>query len=110
MDNAAAKVHINPRLDIDDFVFVTDPWIVDYLKGKNINVVLQSPDAPNDGSLSVYAAMLGIPYVNIEVQDGHLRQHRELIDIRSEEHTSELQTLMRISYADCCLNKKTTTR
>src|SRR3546814_4767854 len=28
---------------------------------------------------------------------------------RSEEHTSELQSLMRISYAVFCLNKKTTT-
>src|SRR3546814_4175976 len=27
---------------------------------------------------------------------------------RSEEHTSELQSLMRISYAVCCLKKKTT--
>src|SRR3546814_1429693 len=26
---------------------------------------------------------------------------------RSEEHTSELQSLMRLSYAVCCLNKKT---
>src|SRR3546814_4241576 len=29
-------------------------------------------------------------------------------DIRSEEHTSELQSLMRISYAVFCLNKKKT--
>src|SRR3546814_3786648 len=29
---------------------------------------------------------------------------------RSEEHTSELQSLMRISYAVFCLKKKTTTR
>src|SRR3546814_4119672 len=28
------------------------------------------------------------------------------IDMRSEEHTSELQSLMRISYAVFCLNKK----
>src|SRR3546814_7810157 len=28
---------------------------------------------------------------------------------RSEEHTSELQSLMRISYAGFCLNKKTST-
>src|SRR3546814_7343340 len=28
--------------------------------------------------------------------------------VRSEEHTSELQSLMRISYADFCLQKKTT--
>src|SRR3546814_1441654 len=30
-----------------------------------------------------------------------------LIEQRSEEHTSELQSLMRISYADFCLKKKT---
>src|SRR3546814_8055761 len=30
-------------------------------------------------------------------------------DHRSEEHTSELQSLMRISYAVFCLKKKTTT-
>src|SRR3546814_3738113 len=30
-------------------------------------------------------------------------------DARSEEHTSELQSLMRISYAAFCLKKKTTT-
>src|SRR3546814_4215889 len=29
---------------------------------------------------------------------------------RSEEHTSELQSLMRISYADFCLNKQKTNR
>src|SRR3546814_9842107 len=28
--------------------------------------------------------------------------------VRSEEHTSELQSLMRISYAVCCLKKKRT--
>src|SRR3546814_7426625 len=32
----------------------------------------------------------------------------EQTDFRSEEHTSELQSLMRISYADTCLQKKPT--
>src|SRR3546814_2115676 len=32
------------------------------------------------------------------------------IEQRSEEHTSELQSLMRISYAVFCLKKKTTTK
>src|SRR3546814_1220064 len=31
----------------------------------------------------------------------------ELYELRSEEHTSELQSLMRISYAVFCLKKKT---
>src|SRR3546814_5847423 len=30
----------------------------------------------------------------------------EMRAVRSEEHTSELQSLMRISYAVCCLKKK----
>src|SRR3546814_5633234 len=34
--------------------------------------------------------------------------HGILGDIRSEEHTSELQSLMRITYAVCCLQKKKT--
>src|SRR3546814_8723963 len=32
----------------------------------------------------------------------------DVVVIRSEEHTSELQSLMRISYAVFCLKKKTT--
>src|SRR3546814_7663098 len=34
------------------------------------------------------------------------RQSKDAIDPRSEEHTSELQSLMRISYAVFCLKKK----
>src|SRR3546814_3824165 len=33
-----------------------------------------------------------------------------VVDGRSEAHTSELQSLMRISYAGCCLKKKKTKR
>src|SRR3546814_1260453 len=36
---------------------------------------------------------------------GHLVDHR-VVTTRSEEHTSELQSLMRISYAVFCLKKK----
>src|SRR3546814_9796298 len=47
-----------------------------------------------------------------EVSDGHAmeREHRAEFAVamaRSEEHTSELQSLMRISYAVFCLKKKT---
>src|SRR3546814_2009779 len=34
----------------------------------------------------------------------------KVIDLRSEEHTSELQSLMRISYAVFCLKKKQTNK
>src|SRR3546814_2443129 len=38
---------------------------------------------------------------------GALHEDKAAIGVRSEEHTSELQSLMRISYAVFCLNKKT---
>src|SRR3546814_8180596 len=43
------------------------------------------------------------------VQRAHAVHHRQLavlaVELRSEEHTSELQSLMRISYAVFCLKK-----
>src|SRR3546814_1426893 len=41
---------------------------------------------------------------------GKLTEKREVDFLRSEEHTSELQSLMRISYAVFCLKKKNTTQ
>src|SRR3546814_4917174 len=38
--------------------------------------------------------------------DFHVIADRNAADLRSEEHTSELQSLMRISYAVFCLKKK----
>src|SRR3546814_1445223 len=53
------------------------------------------------------------PLGDIRVHDGpgfrvdHAEAHARR-PVRSEEHTSELQSLMRISYAVFCLKKKTT--
>src|SRR3546814_4580533 len=41
--------------------------------------------------------------------DAVQKELREVEGVRSEEHTSELQSLMRISYAVFCLKKKTET-
>src|SRR3546814_6287915 len=45
-------------------------------------------------------------HVDLVDNAGRTRQHQQL-SVRSEEHTSELQSLMRISYAVFCLKKKT---
>src|SRR3546814_10298120 len=47
-----------------------------------------------------------VPDARIRIAHGQMPE-REL-ESRSEEHTSELQSLMRISYAVFCLKKKTT--
>src|SRR3546814_9340957 len=47
---------------------------------------------------------------NARIDEGRLEsahpRHVKFVDQRSEEHTSELQSLMRISYAVFCLKKK----
>src|SRR3546814_9812290 len=47
-------------------------------------------------------------YSNVSIFDvpGNAELHDILSGLRSEEHTSELQSLMRISYAVFCLKKK----
>src|SRR3546814_5827362 len=46
-------------------------------------------------------------YLREEIRRNHIRHDSlELAERRSEEHTSELQSLMRISYAVFCLKKK----
>src|SRR3546814_6296984 len=53
-----------------------------------------------DESVTVGLKGLADPNVRLSIVDAD--------DNRSEEHTSELQSLMRISYAVFCLNKKNT--
>lgn len=84
LQNTAGRVHVSNEMDADDLVLVTEPWFFDYLQQQNVNAIYQSPDAPNDGSLSVFAQMSRVPYVNIEVQHGHDDEHYRLIVIVNE--------------------------
>ncbi|MEM1271011.1 MAG: hypothetical protein AAGI08_13305 [Bacteroidota bacterium] len=76
----AAGVHIGPGTDPDDFYFVTDRELFDAFQTLGYNAVLQDNEAAtDDGSLSVLAAQLNLPYVNVEAQHGHRRQQTEMI-------------------------------
>src|SRR3546814_8605740 len=55
---------------------------------------------------SFYPNGRSILFAEQEISDDH---RRDRLHCRSEEHTSELQSLMRISYAVFCLKKKTKT-
>ena len=84
LESFADSLHINFEMDNDDMVLVTGVDMFNYLKKENVNVVLQSHNAPDDGSLSYYAMQKGIPYVNVEVQHGHITEHLQLIEIASK--------------------------
>src|SRR3546814_1246936 len=54
------------------------------------------------------ALVLRVPGDAVEYVVAWIRQLVDVEQARSEEHTSELQSLMRISYAVFCLKKKNT--
>src|SRR3546814_6000283 len=56
----------------------------------------------------VSAATKALQSVAVGLLDEHVRHCVKNAVARSEEHTSELQSLMRISYAVFCLKKKNT--
>src|SRR3546814_2949063 len=68
-------------------------------EGMPAGAIAEALGVPNS-SLSFHLAQL--------TRAGLIRQERQ--SRRSEEHTSELQSLMRISYAVFCLKKKKTTK
>ena len=81
LELVADSLHINFNMDPDDLILVTDLKLFNAFKQQNINVVLQSRDAADDGSLSLYAMQKNIPYINVEVQHGHQLENLQLIEI-----------------------------
>jgi hypothetical protein len=77
----AAAVTLHGDADADDFFFVTDRALYEALAARGFNAVLQDNDAAtDDGSLSVWAARAGVPYVNVEAQHGHADMQRRMIE------------------------------
>src|SRR3546814_8316419 len=79
---------------------ITEAWVVRKPTRDGIVTALEVYDAEG----RQIAQMFG------ERHDGEkeLADRRTLMETRTEEHTSELQSLMRISYAVICLTKKRT--
>src|SRR3546814_1051573 len=76
-------------------------------------VVIVTGDRAADEHRDIRAAQVGERIARLPHEfDVAARKDAEAdrVDIRSEEHTSELQSLMRISYAVFCLKKKTQTQ
>src|SRR3546814_5194366 len=76
--------------------------VVDVSFDNDLPAILSALETDNGGNRLVLevAQHLGVNTVRTIAMDG-------TDGLRSEEHTSELQSLMRISYAVFCLNKKT---
>jgi hypothetical protein len=81
MEAEAADVFAVEGHDADDFYFVTARAHFAYFKAKGYNVALQSRRPTNDGSLSVYWASQGKPYINAEAQAGHSAMQKEMLGL-----------------------------
>src|SRR3546814_6984525 len=66
---------------------------------------LEPPLRSSDAAALCVAKLIGQQRVDEGLRVEHAQVFRAFAD-RSEEHTSELQSLMRISYAVFCLKKK----
>src|SRR3546814_9838272 len=79
--------------------------------GKALDVVMRSLGAPEaSGVHLVFDRWADVVGEALAARTKPLKiEGKRLVLARSEEHTSELQSLMRISYAVFCLKKKTTT-
>src|SRR3546814_6184636 len=75
----------------------------------SLQMVFQNPNDTLNPSMTVGGQISGvIRRFGVESDAAKVRERvMRLLDMRSEEHTSELQSLMRISYAVFCLQKKT---
>src|SRR3546814_7926288 len=71
---------------------------------KGIETVIEALPAIVARHPDVLYVVLGASHPHLVAQDGE--RYREWLEARSEEHTSELQSLMRISYAVFCLKTK----
>src|SRR3546814_2622368 len=80
--------------------------IVAVVHGPATPIVAINPDNPN---LALIAALQEAGVTVAICSQAMNRAELSADDLRSEEHTSELQSLMRISYAVFCLTKKTKT-
>src|SRR3546814_9129086 len=59
-----------------------------------------------EGTVKFFNAMKGFGFIQRDDGQPDAFVHISAVERRSEEHTSELQSLMRISYAVFCLKKK----
>src|SRR3546814_3909091 len=90
----AVVAHLRGRTALDDYAGLAGgrPWAALALTIAFLSLVGIPPLAGFIGKLALFRATIEAGYAWLAV--------------RSEEHTSELQSLMRISYAVFCLKKK----
>src|SRR3546814_7262153 len=108
-------LQIDHRESHDIDLFLDDPQILPFLNPETQGIKLDhAPDSYQAGTDMLKLAYHDLGEIDFICCDSIIPDPTRAHDVqghaiaRSEEHTSELQSLMRISYAVFCLNKKKT--
>src|SRR3546814_15533193 len=97
-----------PRSTRTDTLFPYTTLFRSSRQERKINVQAQPLwKSPSSQMAGFYANSHRYPMQIDKFVPKRMRQYLGRVQVRSEEHTSELQSLMRISYAVFCLKKKT---
>lgn len=75
------EIFYNPAMAEGDFYYILDEKHYRYLTSLSFSAVLQNPNTyVDDGSLSSYCTQQGIPYINVEAQEGNLESQIKMLD------------------------------
>src|SRR3546814_6153022 len=97
--------HVGARVAVERHQLVERPVADHHAGGMRRGVAVEPFQAQRDGEQAVDRLVLQARLLELRLAvDGLLQADR--VGRRSEEHTSALQSLMRISYAVLCLKKK----
>src|SRR3546814_4054482 len=98
-----------PRSTRTDTLFPYPTLFLSWVSSPRKNRFMPAPLSLLQQRRSVPSRQLGAPAPDEAILHELLEAAIRVPDHRSEEHTSELQSLMRISYAAFCLKKQNTT-
>src|SRR3546814_2612208 len=86
-------------------------FYADSIQGLRSKDTITSIYSRREESARKFAEDYNVPHWTTTMEEAihHPEADTVVVSLRSEEHTSELQSLMRISYAVFCLKKKHTT-
>jgi hypothetical protein len=76
----ALRVAANPRAQKHNFFLVQDEKLFAALERAGFNVVLQTSEPTDDGSLSVYCRQNGWRYVNVQAGEDQTDEQRQMLE------------------------------
>jgi hypothetical protein len=75
----ASKIAVDPKEKPHNFFLVLDDGLFSRLHHQGFNTVLQSPDAPDDGSLAVFCEKHHWTYVNVEAAESDMDDEERML-------------------------------